>query len=68
MPTQTNLQRIVPRVRRWLLVGAALLAPLAPAALVPESYAYAILESIESISVEAIAGIAAATNALTLMP
>lgn len=65
---QMNLPRIKASVRRWLLVGAALLAPLVPAALTPESYAYAILESIESISVEAIAGIAAVTNALTLMP
>jgi adenylosuccinate lyase len=65
---QTILQRIDARVRRWLLVGAALLAPLAPAALMPESFACAILKSIESISVERIADIAAVTNALTLMP
>jgi beta-lactamase regulating signal transducer with metallopeptidase domain len=65
---QTILQRIDARVRRWLLVGAALLAPLAPAALMPETFASAILKSIESISVERIAGIAAVTNALTLMP
>jgi len=68
MPMQMNLPRIEGRVRHRLLIGAALLAPLASAVLVPDSYAYAILESIESISVEAIAGIAAVSNALTLMP
>ncbi len=68
MLMQTILQRIEARVRRWLLVGAALLAPLAPAALMPENFACAILNSIASVSVEGIAGIAAVTNALTLMP
>ena len=68
MPMQTILRRIDARVRRWLFVGAALLAPLAPAALVPERFARAIPKSIESISVEGIAGVAAATNALALMP
>ena len=68
MPMQTILQRIEARVRRWLLVGAALLAPLVPAALVPESFACAILKTIASISVEGIAGVAGVSNALTLMP
>jgi hypothetical protein len=45
-----------------------LLASLAPAALMPEGYAGEILQAIASINVEHIADIAAATNALTLMP
>lgn len=64
----TILQRIVAGARRVLLAGAALLAPLAPAALMPERFASAILNSIASISVEAITGIAALSNALTLIP
>jgi hypothetical protein len=64
----TILRRIDARVRRWLLAGAALLASLAPAALMPEGYAGEILQAIASINVEHIADIAAATNALTLMP
>ncbi len=68
MPMHSILQRIEAGARRWLLVGVALLAPLAPAALVPESFACAILKSIALISVEGIAGIAAVSNALTLLP
>ncbi len=61
--------RIVARGRRWLLVGAALLAPLVPAALMPETIASVIvLDWFESICLERIGGIAAATNALTLVP
>jgi adenylosuccinate lyase len=65
---RTILQRIEARVRRWLPVGAALLVPLAPAALVPDRYVSAILNWIESIDMERIESIAAVTNALTLMP
>jgi len=65
----TIRQRIDARARRWLLVGAALLAPLVPAALMPETIASAILlDWFESICLERIGGIAAATNALTLVP
>ena len=66
---QTIRPRIEARVRHWLLAGAALLASLAPAALLPECLASAILLNwIESISLERIGSIAALTNALTLMP
>jgi len=54
---------------RWPLIVTALLAPLAPAALLAESYVPEIvLNWIESICVQRIGGIAALTNALTLMP
>lgn len=65
---QSILQRITAKANRWQLAGVALLAPLAPAALAPESFACAIVNSIASISVERIAGIAALGNALTLLP
>lgn len=64
---QTIGRRIEARVRRWLRVGAALLAPLVPAALMPEGFASAILNWLESISLEHIAAIAAVSNGLTLM-
>ena len=65
MRTRTIPQRIDAGGRRRLLAGASLLAP---AALMPERIACAILDSIASISIEAIAGIAAVSNALTLTP
>ena len=68
MLMQMILQRIEARVRRRLLAGAALLSPLTAAALVPTRVACTILDAIASISVEGLAGLAAATNALTLMP
>ena len=62
------LQRIEAKLRHSMRVAVALLAPLAPALLLPERVAGAVAESMASISVEGIAGLAAATNALALIP
>ena len=57
------------KVTRWLLVGAALLAPLVPAVLMPDSAASTLLvDWFGWICLDHIGGIAAATNALTLVP
>jgi hypothetical protein len=59
------MRRIETAVRRWFLVGAALLAS---AALLKDGVGYAILDAITSFNVARIAEIAAVTNALTLIP
>jgi hypothetical protein len=61
----TIMRRIETTLRRWFLVGVALLAP---AALLPDGVGYAILDAITSFNVVRIAEIAAVTNALTLIP
>ena len=64
-----TLQPIEARLRRSLLVGAALLASLVPAALMPESGAATLLlDWFPSLCLERIGGIAALSNALTLVP
>jgi len=64
-----SLRPIEAKVRRSLLVGAALLASLVPGVLMPENAAALILfDWFQSICLDRIGGIAAATNALTLVP
>jgi len=63
--TATTRQRLETAIRRCLVVGAALLAPVV---LLPDSIGYAILDALSSFSGARIAEIAAVTNALTLIP
>jgi len=65
----TIRSRVKARLRRRLLAGVALLAPLVPVTLLPECFVSGmLLDWIASISLEQISAIAALTNALTLMP
>ena len=63
--TKTAAQRLEARTRRGLLVCTALAVP---GTVLPEGAGDALLEAVTSCGAEHIAGLAAASNALTLIP